>query len=72
MAEVQSLKAVLEIKTAEVRNLRNENVRLEEKLEEFDRINLDLKKAAALVEDLKAQIVTKNNLERYLLGLFSL
>ena len=31
-AEVESLKAVLEMKTVEVRTLRNENVRLSEKV----------------------------------------
>ena len=31
-AEVESLKAVLEMKTTEVRTLRNENVRLAEKV----------------------------------------
>ncbi len=48
----------------QVRSLRNENVRLEEKVEEFDRVSLELKKASAAVEDLKAQISTKTNLER--------
>lgn len=48
----------------QVHTLRNENVRLEEKLEEFDQISLELRKASAQVEDLKAQIATKNNLER--------
>ena len=47
------------MKTCEVRGLRNENVRLSEKLEEFDKISNDLKKAEAQVEDLKEQIKAK-------------
>ena len=43
-----------------------ENQKLEAKLDEFDKINLELKKANAAVEDLKEQIQTKNCLERRL------
>ena len=63
-AEVESLKTVLDLKTKEVHQLRNENVRLEEKLEEFDKVNLDMRKASAMVEDLKEQVAKKTNLER--------
>lgn len=63
-AEAESLKAVLELKTREVHVLRNEKVRLEEKLEEFDRVRLELSKASAIVEDLKAQVAKKTNVER--------
>ena len=65
-AEAESLKVVLDLKSEELRSLRNENVRLEEKVEEFDRVSAELKKAAALVEDLKEQIASKNTLERKL------
>jgi len=65
-AEVESLKAVLEMRSDELKRLRCENARLEERLEETDRAAIELKKASALVEDLKAQIATKNNLERKL------
>ncbi len=65
-AEVDSLKAVLELKTDEVRQLRNENVRLAEKLEEFDLTTLALRKASQQVEDLKAQIDAKTCAERKL------
>ena len=64
--EVESLNAVLEMKSGEIRNLRQENQKLEAKLDEFDKINLELKKANAAVEDLKEQIQTKNCLERRL------
>ena len=63
-AEVESLKAVLEMKTVEVRTLRNENVRLAEKVEEFDKTSLELRKAMQQVEDLKAQINHKQSSER--------
>jgi hypothetical protein len=58
------LKAVLEIKSEELRGLRADKIRLEEKLVDFDQMRTSLKKATALCEDLKAQIDTKNNLER--------
>jgi len=63
-AEVDSLKAVLEIKSEELRGLRADKIRLEEKLVDFDQMRASLQKATALCEDLKAQIDTKNNLER--------
>lgn len=63
-AEVESLKAVLELKNQEVHSLRTEKGKLELKLEEFDQIREDLKKAIAAKEDLLAQIQTKNSLER--------
>ena len=56
--------AVLELKSSEIRTLRNENVRLVEKLDEFDRTSLALRKATQQVEDLKAQIDAKSNSER--------
>jgi len=44
--------------------------RLEEKLVDFDQMQAELHKSNALVEDLKAQIDSKNNLERYFNPLF--
>ena len=58
------MKAVLEIKSEELRGLRADKIRLEEKLVDFDQMRTSLQKATALCEDLKAQIDTKNNLER--------
>ena len=63
-AEVDSLKAVVEMKTEDIHTLRIEKVRLEEKLEEFDQIKMNLLKAQANVEDLQAQLLTKTNVER--------
>ena len=39
-AEVDSLKAVLEMKTEEIHGLRMEKAKLEDKLEDFDRIKV--------------------------------
>lgn len=63
-AEVDSLKAVLEMKSEELRGLRADKIRLEEKLTDFDAMKAALQKATALAEDLKAQIEAKNNMER--------
>jgi regulator of replication initiation timing len=65
-AEVDSLKSVLDMRTDEIRNLRQENARLEDRVEESEKAAAELKKVSALVEDLKAQIASKNNLERKL------
>ena len=59
MAEVDSLKAVLEMKTEEIHALRLEKAKLEDKLEEFDRMKLDFGKVTAQLEDLKAQLNEK-------------
>jgi hypothetical protein len=53
-----------EMKSEELRALRADKIRLEEKLADFDQMKQSLQKATALVEDLKAQIDAKNNLER--------
>ena len=66
MAEVDSLKAVLEMKTEEIHALRLEKAKLEDKLEEFDRMRLDFGKVTAQLEDLKAQLNDKQALERKL------
>ena len=47
--EVDSLKTVLEMKTSEVRELRAEKVRLEEKLDLYDQQQLSLRKMSAQV-----------------------
>jgi hypothetical protein len=52
------------MKSEELRALRADKIRLEEKLADFDQMKQSLQKATALVEDLKAQIDAKNNLER--------
>ena len=55
---------IINLLIIQVKRLRIENVHLEEKLEQFDAISLELRKANALVEDLKEQIQTKTCLER--------
>ena len=64
-AEVDSLKVVLEMRTEEIHNLRKENVRLEEKIEEYDTMKIELGKATSQAEDLKAQLNSRLELERY-------
>ena len=64
-AEVESLKVVLEMRTEEIHNLRNENVRLGEKIEEYDSMKIELSRATAQAEDLKAQLNSRLDLERY-------
>ena len=66
MAEVDSLKAVLEMKTEEIHALRLEKAKLEDKLDEFDRMKLDFGKVTAQLEDLKAQLNEKQVVERKL------
>ena len=66
MAEVDSLKAVLEMKTEEIHALRLEKAKLEDKLEEFDRMKLEFGKVTAQLEDLKAQLNEKQVVERKL------
>ena len=53
--EVDSLKTVLEMKTSEVRELRSEKVRLEEKLELYDQQQLSLRKMSAQVREMQSQ-----------------
>ena len=66
MAEVDSLKAVLEMKTEEIHSLRLEKAKLEDKLEDFDRMKVAKGKVSAQMEDLKAQLNEKQVLERKL------
>ena len=66
MAEVDSLRAVLELKTEEIHGLRLEKAKLEDKLEDFDRMKTACGKVSAQMEDLKAQLNEKQALERKL------
>ena len=61
--EVDSLKTVLEMRTGEVRDLRTDKVKLEEKLELYDQQQLSLRKMSAQVEDLRSQLLSKSDLE---------
>merc|ERR550519_2279036 len=65
--EVDSFKTVLEMKTSEVRELRSEKVKLEEKLDLYDQQQLSLRKMSAQVEDLRSQLLGKTDLEQKLL-----
>ena len=66
IAEVDSLKAVLEMRTEEIHALRLEKAKLEDKLDDFDRMKISLNKVTAQMEDLKAQLNEKQVLERKL------
>ena len=52
------------MRTEEIHTLRKENVMLEEKLEEYDTMKIELGKATAQAEDLKAQLNSRLDLER--------
>ena len=64
--EIDSLKTVVDMRTAEVHELRAERVRLEEKLELFDMTQASFKKLSAQVEDLKEQLVARADAEMVL------
>ena len=61
--EVDSLKSVVEMRTAEIHQLRAERVRLEEKLEHYDQTQLSMKKLSSQVEDLKEQLGARTEAE---------
>ena len=65
-AEVDSLKAVMDIRTEENRKLRKDNIRLEETLVDYKKTVKKLKKANLLLEDYKAQLDSKLDVERKL------
>ncbi|CAB4065000.1 unnamed protein product [Lepeophtheirus salmonis] len=65
-AEVESLKAVVDMRTVDVHQLRKDNVALEERLAEFDKMKCEHAKTLAQLEDLRAQIESKSVLERKL------
>ena len=58
------------MRTQEIHSLRNENVRWEEKLEEYDTMKIEWRKATAQAEDLKEQLNSKLDLERYEICVF--
>ena len=65
-AEVDSLKAVMDIRAEENRKLRKDNIRLEETLVDYKKTVKKLKKANLLLEDYKAQLDSKLDVERKL------
>jgi len=65
-AEVSSLKAVLEMRSEENRSLRCEVAKLQIRDEDRDKLEADLGKAKAHVEDLAAQVAKKTHIERRL------
>jgi cation transport regulator ChaC len=62
--EVYSLQLVVEMRTGEVRNLRDQLARATQQLEQADIDKEKLRKATSRLEDLEEQIKMKNNLER--------
>jgi len=65
--EIDSLKMVVEMRTAEIHDLRSEKIKLEEKLELFDITQVNIKKSQAQVEDLKEQLASKVEFEQELI-----
>ena len=63
--EVYSLQLVVEMRTGEVRNLREHLVRATQKLEQAEIVKEKLRKATARMEDLEEQLKIKTDLERY-------
>ena len=64
--EVESLQLVVEMRTAEVKRLRDQQAKMERQLEEFEVTREQLRTMKARVEDLQEQLVTKQRLERQL------
>jgi len=64
--EVESLQLVVEMRTNELHQLRDERDRHLQQLEEFDSVKSNLVKMSARVEDLQAQLAEKTKLERQL------
>ena len=62
--EVYSLQLVVEMRTGEVRNLRDQLARATQQLEQAEIDNEKLKKATARMEDLEEQVKMKNSLEK--------
>lgn len=65
-AEVYSLQLVVEMRTGEVRNLREQLARSTRDLEGLEVTKEKLKKAEARLDDLKEQVVLKDRLEKQL------
>jgi len=64
--EVYSLQLVVEMRTGEVRNLREQQNRATQQLEEAEVTKEKLKKATARMEDLEEQIKIKNKVQKQL------
>ncbi|XP_022237255.1 restin homolog isoform X2 [Limulus polyphemus] len=64
--EVESLKLVLEMRKAEIHNLRKENLKLKKDLEELPLAKEQVEKLKARNEDLQARVKEKVELERHL------
>ena len=62
--EVYSLQLVVEMRTGEVRNLREQLARATQQLDQAEIRREKLKKATARMEDLEEQVKMKNNLEK--------
>ena len=63
--EIYSLQLVVEMRTGEVRNLRDQLARTTQQLEQAEVVKEKLGKATARIEDLEEQIKLKNRLEKY-------
>ena len=62
--EVESLQLVVEMRTTEVRRLREKQALMERQLEEFEMTRTELGKMKARVEDLQEQIANKSDTEK--------
>lgn len=64
--EVYSLQLVVEMRTAEVRTLRQKLAQAEQQLDELEETKSKLQKATARLDDLQAQVNAKDRLEKQL------
>ena len=62
--EVYSLQLVVEMRTGEVRNLRDQLARATEQLDQAEIVKENLENAITKMEDLEEQVKMKNNLEK--------
>ena len=62
--EVYSLQLVVEMRTGDVRNLREQLARATQKLEQEEIVKEKLRKATARIEDMKEQLKIRTDLER--------
>ena len=63
-AEVYSLQLVVEMRTGEVRSLRDQLASLTHQMEAMEAVKSKLDKANARIEDLEEQVLTKDRLEK--------
>ena len=63
--EVYSLQLVVEMRTGEVRNFREQLARVTQKLEQEEIVKDKMSKATARMEDLEEQLKIKSQFERY-------